>query len=50
VPTFSNGVICKFSNNTSEMKKIAVHNFEDILQVLSSFSFSAFNLLTAFYC
>lgn len=33
VPTFGNGVIHKFSNNTSEMKRLAARNFEDILQV-----------------
>ncbi|KAG2745189.1 hypothetical protein P692DRAFT_201868719 [Suillus brevipes Sb2] len=34
VPTFGNGVIRKFSNNTSEMKRLAARDFEDILQVL----------------
>jgi hypothetical protein len=34
VPTFGNGVIRKFANNTSEMKKLAARDFEDILQVL----------------
>ncbi|KAG2737185.1 hypothetical protein P692DRAFT_201670522, partial [Suillus brevipes Sb2] len=33
VPTFGNGVIRMFSNNTSEMKKLAARDFEDILQV-----------------
>jgi hypothetical protein len=33
VPTFGNGVIRKFANNTSEMKKLAARDFEDILQV-----------------
>ncbi|KIK33685.1 hypothetical protein CY34DRAFT_18219 [Suillus luteus UH-Slu-Lm8-n1] len=32
VPTFGNGVIRMFANNTSEMKKLAAHDFEDILQ------------------
>ncbi|KAG2052923.1 hypothetical protein BDR06DRAFT_1009062 [Suillus hirtellus] len=32
VPTFGNGVIRKFANNTSEMKKLAARDFEDILQ------------------
>ncbi|KIK34857.1 hypothetical protein CY34DRAFT_17433 [Suillus luteus UH-Slu-Lm8-n1] len=32
VPTFGNGVIRKFSNNTSEMKRLAARDFEDILQ------------------
>ncbi|KIK36998.1 hypothetical protein CY34DRAFT_16002 [Suillus luteus UH-Slu-Lm8-n1] len=32
VPTFGNGIIRKFSNNTSEMKRLAARDFEDILQ------------------
>ncbi|KIK32956.1 hypothetical protein CY34DRAFT_813946 [Suillus luteus UH-Slu-Lm8-n1] len=32
VPTFGNGVIRKFANNTSEMKRLAARDFEDILQ------------------
>ncbi|KAG2739784.1 hypothetical protein P692DRAFT_201872909 [Suillus brevipes Sb2] len=32
VPTFGSGVIRKFANNTSEMKKLAARDFEDILQ------------------
>lgn len=32
VPSYSNGVIRKFTNNTSEMKKLAARDFEDILQ------------------
>ncbi|KIK34293.1 hypothetical protein CY34DRAFT_98289, partial [Suillus luteus UH-Slu-Lm8-n1] len=32
IPTFGNGVIRKFSNNTSEMKRLAARDFEDILQ------------------
>ncbi|KAG2751869.1 hypothetical protein P692DRAFT_201683986, partial [Suillus brevipes Sb2] len=32
VPAFGNGVIRKFSNNTSEMKRLAARDFEDILQ------------------
>jgi hypothetical protein len=31
VPTFGNGVIRKFVNNTSEMKRLAARDFEDIL-------------------
>ncbi|KAG2158534.1 uncharacterized protein EDB93DRAFT_1059288, partial [Suillus bovinus] len=31
IPTFGNGVIRKFSNNTSEMKRLAERDFEDIL-------------------
>jgi hypothetical protein len=33
VPTFGHGTIRKFSNNVSEMKKLAARDFEDILQV-----------------
>jgi hypothetical protein len=33
VPSYGNGVIRKFTNNTSEMKKLAARDFEDILQV-----------------
>lgn len=36
VPTFGNGVICRFSDNTSEMKRLAARDFEDMLQVLFS--------------
>ncbi|KAG2048807.1 hypothetical protein BDR06DRAFT_1012728 [Suillus hirtellus] len=32
VPTFGNRVIHKFANNTSEMKRLAARDFEDILQ------------------
>ncbi|KAG2139092.1 uncharacterized protein EDB93DRAFT_1253157 [Suillus bovinus] len=32
VPTFGNGVIRKFANKTSEMKRLAARDFEDILQ------------------
>ncbi|KIK39154.1 hypothetical protein CY34DRAFT_14574 [Suillus luteus UH-Slu-Lm8-n1] len=32
VPTFGDGVIRKFANNTSEMKRLAARDFEDILQ------------------
>jgi hypothetical protein len=32
VPTYGNGVIRRFTNNTSEMKKLAARDFEDILQ------------------
>lgn len=33
VPTFGKGTIRKFSNNVSEMKRLAARDFEDILQV-----------------
>jgi hypothetical protein len=36
IPTFGNGTIRKFSNNTSEMKRLAARDFEDILQVFPS--------------
>ncbi|KAG1770346.1 hypothetical protein EV702DRAFT_1202394 [Suillus placidus] len=42
VPTFGNGVIRTFTNNTSEMKRLAARDFEDILQVLAPY-------LTIFY-
>ncbi|KAG2046937.1 hypothetical protein BDR06DRAFT_1014331 [Suillus hirtellus] len=32
VPTFSNGVIRMFTDNTSEIKRLAARDFEDILQ------------------
>ncbi|KAG1782298.1 hypothetical protein EV702DRAFT_373552 [Suillus placidus] len=32
VLTFGNGVIRRFANNTSEMKRLAARDFEDILQ------------------
>lgn len=38
VPTFAWDTIRKFANNVCEMKQMAAHDFEDILQV---FSFSA---------
>jgi hypothetical protein len=33
VPLYGHGVICKFVNNTSEMKRLAARDFKDILQV-----------------
>ncbi|KAG2046631.1 hypothetical protein BDR06DRAFT_985499 [Suillus hirtellus] len=36
VPMFGNGVIQKFANNTSEMKRLAARDFEDILQVFGA--------------
>lgn len=33
VPTFGQSTIRKFSNNASEMKKLAARNYEDMLQV-----------------
>lgn len=34
VPTFGKDVIRKFSSNTSEMKRLAARDYEDILQVV----------------
>ncbi|KAG6906061.1 hypothetical protein DXG01_016105 [Tephrocybe rancida] len=36
VPTFGRDTIRKFSANTSEMRKMAAHNYEDILQSLTT--------------
>jgi hypothetical protein len=33
IPSYGNGIIRKFANNTSEMKRLAARDFEDILQV-----------------
>ena len=33
MPTFGSSTIHKFSNNASEMKKLAARDFEDLLQV-----------------
>jgi hypothetical protein len=33
IPSYGQGVIRKFSDNTSEMKRLAARDFEDILQV-----------------
>jgi hypothetical protein len=33
IPSFGHGVIRKFADNTSEMKRLAARDFEDILQV-----------------
>ena len=33
VPTFGGNTIRKFTSNTSEMKRMAAHDFEDVLQV-----------------
>jgi hypothetical protein len=38
VPSYGNGVIHKFANNTSEMKRLAARDFEDILQVCHLYS------------
>lgn len=33
IPTFGHSTIRKFSTNASEMKKLAAHDYEDLLQV-----------------
>ena len=50
VPMFGRGTIQKFSNNVSEMKKLAARNFEDILQVGTSPVHQSLVLLTNFQC
>jgi hypothetical protein len=40
VPTYGSGVIRRFANNTSEMKKLAARDFEDILQVKFHYYFA----------
>jgi len=32
IPPFSQATICRFTNNVSQMKKLAARNFEDLLQ------------------
>ena len=36
IPTFGCDTIRKFASNTSEMKNMAAHDFEDLLQVKST--------------
>lgn len=33
IPCFGHSTICRFSNDVSAMKKLAAHDFEDLLQV-----------------
>ncbi|KAG2063049.1 hypothetical protein BDR04DRAFT_992018, partial [Suillus decipiens] len=33
IPSYGNSIICKFANNTSEMKRLTARDFKDILQV-----------------
>lgn len=40
VPTFGRDTIRRFARNSSEMKKMAAHDFEDLLQVRSRFFFA----------
>jgi hypothetical protein len=37
IPTFGRGTIRRFHTNASAMKKLAGHDFEDVLQVRSIF-------------
>ena len=39
VPTFGGDTIRKFASNTSEMKRMAARDFEDVLQVSSPQNF-----------
>ena len=48
VPTFGKGTIWKFSNNVSEMKKLAACDFEDILQV--GIQFQVWNFISFTDC
>lgn len=40
MPTFGRDTIRRFASNTSEMKKMAARDFEDILQVRFDFLFN----------
>ncbi|KAG2737333.1 hypothetical protein P692DRAFT_20762048, partial [Suillus brevipes Sb2] len=44
VPSYGNGVIRRFANNTSEMKKLAARDFENILQVRLVVSCAYYNV------
>ena len=46
IPTFSRFTIRCFHNNVSEMKKLAAHDFEDILQVHMQLSDKPLHTLT----
>jgi hypothetical protein len=43
---FSRDTIQKFTNNASGMKKLAARDFEDLLQVYTTYDFSHCPLLT----
>ena len=49
MPTFSRGVIHRFSNNALEMKRLAARDFEDLLQADVLFSW-LLSLLTTLQC
>ena len=38
IPTFGHGTIRRFPSNVSEMKKLAARDFEDILQVRTTYN------------
>ena len=46
VPTFGSDTIRKFASNTSEMKRMAARDFEDVLQVSPHSDFLAFEFLS----
>ncbi|KAF8806327.1 hypothetical protein BYT27DRAFT_7224612 [Phlegmacium glaucopus] len=46
MPTFGLSTICKFSNNASEMKKLAARDFEDLLQCAVPSTLSYLETLT----
>jgi hypothetical protein len=46
IPTFGRSTIRKFHTNTSEMKRLAARNFEDILQVCCGSSIYQCELMT----
>ena len=46
VPTFGGDIIRKFTSNTSEMKRMAARDFEDVLQVSPHPIFPAFEFLS----
>lgn len=48
MPTFGRGTIRRFTANSSEMKKMAAHNFEDLLQVIISIFITFIPLLKCF--
>ena len=52
VPTFGRDTIQQFANNISELKKLAAHNFEDILQVsyILQYSFDVFQFIASTDC
>lgn len=45
VPTFGKDTIRKFSSNTSELKRLAARDYEDLLQVQMQFLDAIDNIL-----